>query len=273
MEKCASDLYLLYLNGWTGMKSDDAVLTAGFTQRTGGVSKPPRHSFNLALHVGDDEEAVLENRRRLMTEIGFELDAWTCAEQVHSNHVVIAGKSDRGKGSLSREEAIADADGLLTQEKNICLVSFYADCVPLYFFEPKKQIIGLAHAGWKGTAARIAEVMVRKMIDEMQADPSRIQAAIGPSIGACCYEVDHRIADLFQRMLPEHAVARPNGEGKYMLDLKESNRQIMIKAGIFPENIMVTKYCTGCDANRFFSHRRDRGLTGRMASWIGWQTR
>lgn len=264
---------LLYLKPWTGIEEEGAVLTAGFSTRTGGVSKAPRNSFNLALHVGDDIETVLENRRLLMSEIGYTLDAFTCGDQVHANKVAVVQASDRGRGSRSRETAFAETDGLLTQEKDVCLISFYADCVPLYFYEPTHQIIGLAHAGWKGTVSQIAEVMIRTMAENMQADPKYIRTAIGPSIGTCCYEVDRSIAEKFQKLFPDHHVIHPNSRGRYMLDLKESNRQIMIKAGILPEHISVTDFCTGCDTSRFFSHRKEQGRTGRMASWIGWQTR
>lgn len=263
---------LLYLSEWIERK-DASGLTAGFSMRTGGVSMPPRDTLNLALHVGDDDKAVLENRSKLMAKIGFTLDAFTCAEQVHENHVKIVGLSDRGKGSRHREEAIVGTDGLLTQEKDVCLVSFYADCVPLYFYEPERKIIGLAHAGWRGTVSQIGKEMVRKMVEELDADPSCILAAIGPSIGSCCYEIDSRIASQFEQLFPKHQVIQPNSRGRYMLDLKESNRQIMIKAGILPENISVTRYCTGCDTSRFYSFRMEQGQTGRMASWIGWQTR
>lgn len=180
---------------------------------------------------------------------------------------------DRGKGSLSTQTAIADVDGLLTAQDDICLISFYADCVPLYFFEPTKRLIGLAHAGWRGTVKQIAKEMVHTMVEKMNANPKYIYAAIGPSIGACCYEVDNYVAQSVHNMLPRADVIKSHANNRYMLDLKECNRQIMIEAGILPEHIAMTQYCTGCDTTRFFSHRKESGKTGRMASWIGWQVR
>lgn len=266
----SSGTVLLYLQSWMQKAPE---LSVGFTTRKGGVNGESCHAFNLALHVEDEEAVVLHNRRQLMKEIGFTMDAFTCAQQVHANNVAIVDSSDRGKGSLSTQTAIADVDGLLTAQDDICLISFYADCVPLYFFEPTKRLIGLAHAGWRGTVKQIAKEMVHTMVEKMNANPKYIYAAIGPSIGACCYEVDNYVAQSVHNMLPRADVIKSHANNRYMLDLKECNRQIMIEAGILPEHIAMTQYCTGCDTTRFFSHRKESGKTGRMASWIGWQVR
>lgn len=122
---------------------------------------------------------------------------------------------------------------------------------------------------------RIAEKIVYTMMREFGSQLEHIQAAIGPSIGACCYEVDHHVADRIRSDVPEaiHALQPARTAGREMLDLKESNRQIMIKSGLLHENILITHFCTGCDTDHFFSFRKEAGQTGRMASWIGWHSR
>lgn len=253
-------------------------LGAGFTTRLGGVSEGDKASLNCALHVADVPERVIENRQRLAQALQVPFEAWTCGEQVHGRHVTVVSRDLRGKGRTAREDAIRDTDALLTNEAGIWLVSFYADCVPLYFFDPVRRVVGLAHAGWKGTVLQIAREVVRTMAEAYGTDAADVRAAIGPSIGDCCYEVDDRVIERIDECLTELGasgeargrVYRRTGEpGKYRLGLQEMNRQIMIKAGIMPMHIEICGICTGCRTDLFFSHRRENGSTGRMASWIG----
>lgn len=243
-------------------------LSVGFTSRIGGVSEGHFDSFNCALHVADRPEYVIENRRRLADAAGFPFDSWTCAEQVHDDQVAIVTRKDRGRGRENRETAFAHHDALVTDEPDIMLVSFYADCVPLYYYDPDHQAVGLAHAGWKGTAKQIAARTVQTMQATYGSEPQNIRVAIGPSIGACCYEVDHKV---IHAMLEQgiHEGWQEKSDGRFMLDLKEINRHILIKEGILPSHIEVTTLCTSCLVESFYSHRRDQGRTGRMASWIG----
>ncbi|MBW7453371.1 peptidoglycan editing factor PgeF [Paenibacillus sepulcri] len=255
-----------------------AGLTAGFTSRLGGTSSKPWTSLNCGLHVGDETAAVVNNRVLLADALDWTFDSWTCAEQVHGNHIHRVTAADRGKGRLSRETAIADADALVTDEKDILLTSFYADCVPLYFFAPKQGVIALAHAGWKGTVLEIARHTVQAMADGYGCAAEDIRAAIGPSIGSCCYEVDEtvlrRVEPLVDDFSPEFRAnperwMQPTENGRARINLKEINRQIMIKAGILPMAIELSEWCTGCNTELFYSHRMEGGATGRMVSWIG----
>ncbi|RAP76925.1 peptidoglycan editing factor PgeF [Paenibacillus montanisoli] len=260
-------LFLLWANKFNGV-------TAGFSGREGGGSGMPWQSLNCGLHVGDVHEDVVRNRSLLTDALGWPFEAWTCAEQVHGNHVHIVKAEDRGKGRESRASSIADADALVTIEKNVLLTSFYADCVPLYFYDPAREVAALAHAGWKGTVLEIARLTVERMADEFGCDPATIQAGIGPSIGMCCYEVNdvvlNRVRPLIAAMkLDPASIIEPTEEGKARINLKELNRQIMIKAGILPSHIECSEWCTGCSTNLFFSHRMEGGATGRMVSWIG----
>lgn len=270
---------LLYLEKW--MKAYPA-LSAGFTSRIGGVSRGGRESLNCALHVGDLSQAVIDNRRKVADALGFSFEAWTCAEQVHGNEVMRVTLADRGKGRMSREDAFPSKDAMITNERDVLLTSFYADCVPLYFYDPIKQAVALAHAGWKGTVKRIAEETVAAMQGAYGSRPENIRAAIGPSIGGCCYEVDDFVISQVRAVLrnvdlnENHQLSGVYIErikGKYRLDLKEMNRQFMIKAGILPTHIEISGLCTSCSTDLFFSHRKEHGKTGRMASWIALEAR
>lgn len=270
---------LLHLANW---ENRFAGLTAGFTTRRGGVGAAPHDTLNTALHVGDEPAAVASNRRRVAEALGWDFAAWTCAEQVHGNRVRVVTAEDRGSGRDSRESAIQDTDALIANVPDVLLVMYFADCVPLYFYDPETGAMGLAHAGWKGTVADVAGETVRAMAREYGARPETLLAAIGPSIGACCYEVDEPVMRHVRPLAAELGAApgsgagsgaRPayieRGDGRASLDLKEINRHLMIKAGILPSRIEMTTWCTGCRTDVFFSHRRENGRTGRMMSWLG----
>lgn len=254
----------------TGWEEKWPELVAGFSTRNGGVSSGFYTSLNCGLHVGDDGDAVKENRRLLAEANGFDFSAWTCAEQVHGGAVHIVEANDTGAGRLKHEEAIKDTDGILTDQAGVFLASFYADCVPLFFYAPDRRVIGVAHAGWKGTVARIGAEMVRRMGEHWQVEPQAIHAAIGPSIGACCYEINDVVANRVRDVLGDQAkrVLEPAGDGKYMLNLQETNRILLVEAGILPEHIEVSHLCTSCRTDLFFSHRKEAGKTGRMTAFI-----
>ncbi|GGD70894.1 peptidoglycan editing factor PgeF [Paenibacillus nasutitermitis] len=274
-EDSAKGPSLFLLPQWS---EHDAGLTAGFTSRLGGTSHEPWTSLNCGLHVGDESAAVVDNRRRLANALEWPFESWTCAEQVHGRHIYRVSAEDKGKGRLSRETAIADSDAMMTDEKDILLTSFYADCVPLYFFDPKQGVIALAHAGWKGTVLEIARYTIEAMADGYGCLAGDIKTAIGPSIGDCCYEVDQTVLSRVEPLVREleqalgtdaKQVIHDAVNGRARINLKEINRQIMIKAGILPMSIELSEWCTGCSTELFFSHRMEGGATGRMVSWIG----
>ncbi|NMI06108.1 peptidoglycan editing factor PgeF [Paenibacillus sp. SZ31] len=277
-----SDPLLLYVEPW---RQQFEKLNVGFTTRHGGVGNVPYSTLNCAYHVGDDPEVVLNNRRLVTEKLGFAAEAWTCGEQVHGKHVAVITTEDRSRGLFDRQSALQDTDGLVTNVPGVLLTSFYADCVPLYFYDPVHQAVGLAHAGWKGTVAGIAVSMVETMEREYGSRRQDIRAAIGPSIGDCCYEVDEAVMqhvrvwfddspvnDKYEGSASKQAY-RPVNNGKTMLNLKECNRHIMMKAGIMPDHIECTTWCTSCHPELFFSYRKENGVTGRMASWIGLEER
>ncbi|MBO8171131.1 MAG: peptidoglycan editing factor PgeF [Bacillaceae bacterium] len=259
---------LLYISTWI---RKFPFLKAGISTRLGGVSGPPFNELNLGMHVGDEKDDVIENRKQLAQKAGFSYETWTCANQVHGKRITRIDRNNAGSGRLDVESAVPETDGLYTTAAGIMLTSFYADCVPLYFVDPVRRVVGLAHAGWRGTAAGIAVEMVETLKRDPGSDVNTIHVAIGPSIGPCCYEVDHRVADRFQELLQEDVqhILTPEGANTFMLDLKESNRILLERAGISPSHIELSRYCTSCRTDLFYSHRKEGGKTGRMASFIG----
>ncbi|MFC5403071.1 peptidoglycan editing factor PgeF [Cohnella soli] len=261
-----TDGSLLVLQQW----GECYGLTAGFTTR---------HAGNVALHVGDVPEEVVSRRGAVVESLGWAFETFTCAEQVHGTEVRVVERSRAGSGRQDRESAWQHTDALVTNEEDIFLAMFYADCVPLYLYDPVTGGMGLAHAGWKGTVRDIVGETVSRMHEAFGAKPGNMVAAIGPSIGPCCYEVDGAVLSKVIPLVsddPDTAaiVIRPTEQdGKAMLDLKHLNRHLMIKAGILPSGIEVSSWCTSCRTDLLFSHRKENGATGRMMSWIGRKSR
>jgi polyphenol oxidase len=259
---------LLLLRRW---KTLHHQIIAGFTTKLGGQSEQPFDSLNLGLHVHDDALRVRLNRQKVADLLSFPLSQWVCAEQIHGNHIEKVTNEHKGKGVFSYSDGVQGADGLYTTEKNILLVLCYADCVPIYFFAPKHQIIGAAHAGWRGTVRNICGKMIEIWRTKENINPEDIYVAIGPSIGSCCYIVDDKVIDQLREVLlqKEEAPFKNVSKGQYALDLKQANKQLLLQSGIPEHNIEISSYCTSCDDELFFSHRRDKGKTGRMISFIG----
>lgn len=247
---------------------DDPDLVCGLTTRQGGVSESPYDSLNMGLHVRDAKKDVIRNRQLLAEEIGVPLDRWVMGEQVHGIQVKRVEEGDLGKGTLSHESAVAGVDGLITNQKNILLTAFYADCVPLYFHDPLSGWIGIAHAGWKGTVNGMAKAMIDQLLAE-GASCQHLQMTIGPCISAEYYEVDERVISHIPPSLRK-AVLRPTGKRNSLLDLRELNRQLAVQAGLEESNVHITAKCTYEEERLLYSHRRDQGETGRMLGYIGW---
>ncbi|SEB17433.1 conserved hypothetical protein [Thalassobacillus cyri] len=254
---------LLAIQDWKQYQA----LTAGFSTRYGGVSGPPFINFNQGLHVNDREEDVITNRERLAVSAGIPLNRWVIGEQVHSTEVAVVHEEDAGKGAYRQDNAVKGCDGLITNTPGVLLAAFFADCVPLYFHAPKAGWIGIAHAGWKGSVNGMAASMVKAF--QAQGIPAQeISAVIGPSISMKHYEVDQRVVDHIEGK-HVNKVTEPLHDGKFLLDLRELNRLILLDAGVNEKYIRVTEHCTYEQEDVFFSHRRDYGKTGRMLGFIG----
>lgn len=238
----------------------------GFLSRMGGVSQAPYDSFNLGFQVGDDPVAVLKNREQLLNHWKLPWSKVVVGEQVHGTNVLWVGEDDGGRGSRESETAIPAMDGLLTQS-TLGLMAFFADCVPLFFYYPDLKAVGIAHAGWKGTAQKIGQKVIEQF-EKAGGCTENAWVAVGPSIGPCCYLVDERVVEQFRQNYGNTPFIYPQGDGQYLLDLWEANRTTFLEKGVHPENIAVAATCTSDNPEWFFSHRRDGARTGRMAGWI-----
>ncbi|WP_280768722.1 peptidoglycan editing factor PgeF [Salipaludibacillus daqingensis] len=262
----------LALEEWQQLEPN---LVVGFTTKHGGESSFPFETNNLGLHVGDNPQQVRSNRRELSKELHFSAEKWVCAEQVHGDQIVKVTDKLSGQGVLDYEDSIKSTDGFYTNKDNILLTLCYADCVPIYFFSPDHHMIGIAHAGWKGTVKNISGKMIQLWDMMEDISPSNVQVVIGPSIGSCCYVVDEKVIkevnEVLEHISSEVTPYKEVTEGQYLLDLKTLNKLLLLHAGVEEMNVNVSTLCTSCNDHLFFSHRRDKGKTGRMLSYIGFQ--
>lgn len=249
--------------------SEIKFINHAFTTRLGGVSKGEFTSMNMAFNRGDSDESVTENYKRFCKSAGFEYESLVASAQDHNTFVRAVTSADKGVG-IYRPKDIQSVDALITNEKGVTLVTYYADCTPLFFVDTNNKAIGLAHAGWRGTVGRIGERVVKKMGEMYETDPADIVAAIGPAISVCCYEVDKPCAENFLALddLDTDKFVFPKSSGKFMIDLFETNRQILVKSGVKPENITVSDLCTNCNSELLWSHRATKGHRGTMSAFM-----
>jgi copper oxidase (laccase) domain-containing protein len=254
-----------------------------FSTRLGGVSQGPYASLNIGYSVADEPRAVAENRRRLAAALGLEVDDLVVPGQVHGTTLAMVGPGERGRGAFGKETVVSETDGLLTGEANVPLLVSSADCVPVAIVARGAQgaaRIALVHAGWRGMLAGIVGRAARRLTDRHKApDQGRetgaggsgvrreharlVAAVIGPSIGPCSFEVSDDVGRRFESAFPG---AWRDGT----VDLWRAAEAQLVRAGLEANAIRNPRVCTVCD-RRFFSHRRDRGLTGRQAA-LAWLT-
>lgn len=246
------------------------VVTHGFSTRLGGVSEGIYASMNLSFARGDEREHVKENFHRFARAMGVLETEMVCSAQVHDTQIRVVTKEDSGKGLLKPID-YSSADGLVTNIPGICLVTFYADCVPLYFVDSVKKVIGLSHSGWRGTVGKIGRKTVETMEHEYGCDPKDIRGAIGPSICQDCYEVSEDVISAFQKGFSQgdwEELFFQKENGKYQLNLWKANELVMKEAGILKEHIAVTNLCTCCNRQLLFSHRGSNGKRGNMGAFL-----
>ena len=252
------------------MLENTGIVRHGFSTRLGGVSQGCYASLNLSFDRGDREEAVRENFRRIGEAMGVRCEDMVLSRQTHTTNVRVVTEDDRGKG-IVRERDYTDVDGLVTNVPGICLVTSYADCVPLYFVDPVKRVIGLSHSGWRGTVGKIGKKTVEVMKDTFGSDPGDILAAVGPSVCMDCYEVSEdvieRVKEAFSEHLWEQLFYR-KPDGRYQLDLWKANELIFREAGISEEHIAVTNVCTHCNSDILYSHRAAGDQRGNLCAFL-----
>ncbi|HIU63460.1 MAG TPA: peptidoglycan editing factor PgeF [Candidatus Avacidaminococcus intestinavium] len=236
-----------------------------FTCRMNGQSLLMPNELNLALHVGDDQQAVIRNRELIAQAIGFSLSRVVTCQQVHGADIAVVTESEMGRGSKALEDCIANVDALITAASNVPLMLFFADCVPIILADSKRGISAAVHAGWKGSMAEITLRTVHKMREEFGSRPEDIVAAIGPAIGACCYEVDETVYNKGEKYKKHFRSSR---SGHWHLDLAQVNKQQLLLGGVPENNILLASVCTAENKALFFSHRAELGKTGRFAAII-----
>ncbi len=234
----------------------------GFTTAKGGFSTGRIKGLNLGFRVGDDKESVIRNYRAAAADLELTYENMVLARQTHTDNIRVVTKADCGKG-LTRESDIFDTDGLITNEKNIPMVIFSADCIPVLLAAKDGNAVGAVHAGWRGTEKKIPKKAVRLMEKNYGVRPENIIAAIGPGIGPCCFEVGEEVAAQF-----DERFVIPKGGGKFYVDLWQANVASLLEAGVAKENISVAKICNKCREDMFYSYRAHREKTGRQGAII-----
>ncbi len=247
--------------------TETGLVRHGFSTRKEGTSRGKFTSLNLGMHTIDEPEAVRRNFIRYCNDLGIDSARLVLPHQVHSTRILKVTAADAGKG-FCRESDFKEADGLVTNERGVCLGTFYADCTPILLLDPTRRVIAAVHSGWRGTLGRIVTEAVRVMVEEYGSDSGDILAAMGPSIKQCHFEVGHDVYQLFLEkfgsLAKQHTLQRGQ---KFLVDTDALNIDSLCSVGVMPEHISVYPGCTFCEEEQFFSYRRE-GDTGRMSAVI-----
>jgi len=264
------------------------TIVAAFTTRNARNDSPLSEDLNTGLHTCDDPIAVRENRQVVFGALGLDAESLTVAQQAHGDKVCLVDGRQRGRGALRYEDAIPATDALVTDTPGVSVGVFTADCVPIFLFDPRCVAVGIVHAGWRGAVQGVAAKAVQRMREEFGTNPKDMHAAIGPSIGKCCYDVHQDVYDEFHENFPSYApslfeqiagtgnVSAPDSNGagqepgqkKWYLDLWLANRLQLEECGLHRECIYEAGICSACNSHEFFSFRKLGPKTGRTLSVI-----
>ena len=259
-------------NKGTGLYCAEALdkaggVSHGFSTREGGITvDPPKASLNLSWTRCGSPEEVIANFKIFAEGAGIDYDDMAVVNHEHGANVLRIAHEHRGRGFY--KDPLPPCDGIITDDPTVTLVTSHADCGAYFFYDPVHRAIGMAHAGWKGTLLRIGAEMARRMAEEFDTDPSDIIAATGPCICRDCFEVDADLGEKFQSEFGYPGISRPGRQGKAYVDLELAAAVQFVEAGIRPESITRMNACTYENRQHFFSHRRDKGITGSMAAYI-----
>ena len=253
-------------NGLVYMRSDKIPLRHAFTTRYGGVSTGEWATLNLGSNRGDDPAAVRENYRRVAALFGAGIDDCCVTKQVHGTKVRVVTEKDR---HVCMSAVPYEADGLVTNVKGLPIFCFVADCVPVLLCDPAAGVIAAVHCGWRSATGDILGAALRKM-EALGAKPSQICAAIGPSIGKCCFETDRDVPDAVESWLAGDTAGLIDRreDGKYMVDLRGANARRLRQLGVPAQQIDVSDECTFCSHDKYWSHRYTHGRRGSQAAGI-----
>ena len=239
------------------------------TTRLGGVSTGVYSELNLSFTRGEEREKVLQNYDILCKALDFDKNSFVLCHQTHTTNIRVVTEQDRGMG-VTKVSSIKNTDGLVTNIPGIQLTVFCADCVPILLLDTNKKAIAAIHAGWRGTVNSIAKKAIDIMIENYGTNPKDILAGIGPSIGQCCFQVDEPVVKEFRQKLDfaDDVIIKDTVPERYKIDLWETNRRILINCGVEQNNIEMTKICTMCHTDLFYSHRVMGNERGNMAGII-----
>lgn len=236
----------------------DSEVVAGFSTRTSG---------NVGLHVGDDPTVVLKNRQLFARELGVNANHIVTAQQVHGTNIQIVTEDHRGKGASDWSQAFSETDGLVTDVANIPLLVVVADCAAIYVYDPVHRAIGLGHAGWRGTLNGLTFALLNAMHEQYGSLTKDLKVAVSPCIGVECYEVGEEVVAAFHDTWGSVADTFFDfTSGKPHFDLKKTLQWQLSQLGVLPQNLEISPDCTSCHTDRFFSHRAEKGQTGRMGA-------
>ncbi len=237
-------------------------ITHFFTTKCGGFSDGEIGGLNLGFRVGDNPQNVEKNYRQIASDFKLDYSKITAAKQTHSTDIRVISEEECGCG-VSRIGDTFEADGLVTNCVGVPVLVFYADCVPILLAEEDSGVVAAVHSGWRGTVCKIVKNAVDIMTRDFGAVPEKIKAAIGPSIGKCCFETGEEVAEHFADHLKERQY-----NGKFKVDLWQANKEILLKSGLIPQNIDVLGMCTMCRSDILYSYRTHGKNTGRMGACI-----
>ena len=234
-----------------------------FSSRLGGYSVEPFQFANLSLKAGDDQ--ALRNRFLLAQSLGVPLERFVLLQQTHSDNVRVVTEKDAGRGAFRYATALPDTDAIITNTAGIMLTVTTADCVPILIFDAANKVIAAVHSGWRGTVKQILRKTIEKMQSVFGTKPGDLYAAIGPAIGACCYQVGPDVEQAVQESFGSKKFLHYRQTGIYF-DLWEANREMLRAAGVPDRQIDVLSLCTSCHDQEFYSARK--GDRGRQLSGI-----
>lgn len=243
------------------------ALLHGYTTRFGGVSTGDYASLNLNFNRSDPLSNVRKNYEILSDELGVSLNNMVLSHQVHDKRILQVTKEHSGMG-IVRERNYENIDGLVTQEPGLMLITYYADCVPVYFYDPVNKVIGLSHSGWRGTLINIGGETIKVMEESYGCSPENILVAFGPHIKTCCFEVDRDVADAFRSAYLWASDYITERADKWIIDLEGIIIRNLINRGVSEEKISGCRVCTKCNSDVFYSHRGSRNQTGTGAAFL-----
>ena len=248
------------------------LVNHGFSTRLGGVSSGEFSTMNFNLTRGDALDNVEENFSRFCGAIGCDWEKAIMTHQTHTVNVRVVTEDMVPAGrTLMGKKPFTDVDGLITDVPGAVLITSFADCVPLYFLDPVRRVIGLSHSGWRGMVNCMGVVTIEKMMETYGCRPEEILACVGPSICQDCYEVGEEVAEEFRASFSEKEadqILRKNDAGRYQLDLWKANELILTNAGIRSDHLAVTNVCTCCNPDLLFSHRFTKGRRGNLCAFL-----